>query len=491
MAGFFLQSSRNYIYSKWSSYVFEYLERLYFASNRLSSLPELEWAPNARVLDLSSNMISLNSSNRFWQNFTNLQVLHLNNNPLRKLHAGSFLHLTGLRVLNMANCLITHSQKDAFKGFIRNDNNISVVSKGTFPPSLNMLNLSENMFVEFESDFLVHPLDRLLVSYNQVSKFDPGLLHMVNTLDLSWNKLTNLFNWKTLPDNMVELILSGNPWSCDCFDGPRLQQFILNHSDIIVDMQDMQCYQDEVLYGHMIVSGKYVATIHFMPCPDAPAIDDAGGIGLPSISSFLISFLSLLIVLFVLALCFREWISLKWYIITGCRCGCSKIPPNAYEYDIFINYSRNDHDINIMKHDLVPMLEKYYTICIPDRDWPVGDDHFAVIDESIRSSRNVILLISDSFCRDAFCMFTFSQIVAAEKLERSSRLILVLLEDVVQGEDEELKQYLKSKKCISLTDEKLKKKLLYLLPRSSVRSRHSQGTELVQMNRSDVTISLE
>ena len=468
--------------------VLEYLEALYLASNRLSSFPKLEWAPYVKVLDLSSNMISLNSSNIHWQNFSYLQILHLNNNPLREVHAGSFLHFTELRVLNLANCLITHGHNDAFsRGFSIIENNTSVVSNGTFPPSLKTLILNENMLYVFGRDFLVHPLESLLVSYNQVIYFDAELLLMVNILDLSWNKLVYLSNWKTLPDNMIELRLSGNPWLCDCDSGPSLQKFVLNHTDTIVDMQDMQCYQDKMLDDNATVPGGYVAPHVIEPC-SAPSTDyDAAYHGL----TYTILLLSLLIVLFVLDLCFREWISLKWYILTGCRCGFSKIRSSDYVYDIFINYSRNDRDISIMKHELLPLLEKNYTTYVPDRDWPVGDDHFAVIDESIKSSRNVILLISDSFCTDAFCMFTFSQLVAAEKLERSSRLILILTEEKIQGADEQLMQYLKSKKCIFFTDKKFEKKLLYLLPRSSVRSRASQGTELVEMNGSDVTISLE
>ena len=537
--------------------VFENLEGLYLADNHIPTLPSLVWAPNVKVLDLSSNMIKLNSSNRNWQNVLHLQALRLNNNPLRELHADCFLHLTELQALNLANCLITHVHEGAFRGLNRlqalrishNEiiqpegsllpmeslaileiqhnrisdllnlqipksvrelnlsynkittltlsafasctgltslmlagNNISMidmVNGRTFPPSLHTLNLSENRLAGLGQDFLVYPLESLSISHNQLRWFDADLLFMVNILDLSWNKVTDLSNWTSLPDNMLELRLSGNPWPCDCASGPRLQQFILEHSDIIADMQDMQCYQDEMQDGNMTVSSKHVAAVNFMPCHREEA--DARTLG----AIYPVVFLSLLLILVVLMVYFREWIIFQWYMLTGLRCECSKTRDNDYEYDIFINYSRNDRDIGIMKWELLPMLEKYYTTWIPDRDWPIGDDHCSVIEESIQSSRNVILLISDSFCRNKFCMFTFRKTVVYEKLERSSRLILIQMENRVQSADEQLKQYLKSKRCVTLTDQKFKKKLLYLIPKFSVRSKDSHGTELMRMNATD------
>ena len=136
---------------------------------------------------------------------------------------------------------------------------------------------------------------------------------------------------------------------------------------------------------------------------------------------------------------------------------------------MFVNYSRDEGDIRILRRNILPLLEDHnYTTYVPERDWPGGYDHFDVIDCSIQHSRTIVLLVSDAFFNNNFCMFTFFEAAASEKLERSNRLIIVQTSEITIDADNELKQYLKSKRSVVLRDLKFQRKLLYLLHKPSV-----------------------
>ena len=340
-----------------------------------------------------------------------------------------------------------------------------------------MLNLSHNVLAEFPKGHLSHPLAVLDLSHNIVNTFDLDSLDMVQFLNLSWNRLTSLSNWQNVPATVKQLRLEGNPWQCDCEDGPHLQQLIVKHADIILDVHTIECYHSETA-DVTNASVRYVTTAIYLDCYQNHNQSIAVGNGTVVLTSaqfdivpivLPMSLIFVFLLLLVIGLHFRDWIDFQCYIHTGCRCRFPKSQRRHFNYDVFINYSRDEEDIRIMRRDILPLLEDhYYTTYIPDRDWPGGHDHFDVIDYSIKNNQTIILLVSDAFCNNDFCMFTFLETVAAEKLERSKRLIIVQTSAITVNTDDELKQYLKSRRSVILQDPKFRRKLLYLLPKPSV-----------------------
>ena len=231
---------------------------------------------------------------------------------------------------------------------------------------------------------------------------------------------------------------------------------MVRHADTIPDVHAIKCFPSETA-GVINASVRYVTTANYLHCCDI----------VPIVVPMALSFVFLL--LLGLGLHFRDWIDFQWYLCTGCRCRFPTYDRRHFEYDVFVNYSRDEGDIRILRRDILPLLEDHnYTTYVPDRDWPGGHDHFEVIDYSIKNSRTIVLLVSDAFFNNDFCMFTFFEAAAAEKLERSNRLIIVQTSEITIDADNELKQYLKSKRSVVLRDPQFQRKLLYLLPKPSV-----------------------
>ena len=106
--------------------------------------------------------------------------------------------------------------------------------------------------------------------------------------------------------------------------------------------------------------------------------------------------------------------------------------PNEQHYDAFIAYSSYD-DFKVVK-ELCQTLENtkpYYRLCISARDFLAGIPIVDNITESMRASRQVIVLLSENFVTSPWCLFEFDVAYALSNANRTSTLLVVLLEDAI------------------------------------------------------------
>ena len=73
----------------------------------------------------------------------------------------------------------------------------------------------------------------------------------------------------------------------------------------------------------------------------------------------------------------------------------------SYKYDAFVLYSSVDDDRLWVHFKLVQELEKLYgfRLCIHHRDFLAGCDILDNIEQAIRSSRKVLVIMSENFLR--------------------------------------------------------------------------------------------
>eukprot|EP00920_Eleutheroschizon_duboscqi_P002903 GHVT01006839.1.p1 GENE.GHVT01006839.1~~GHVT01006839.1.p1 ORF type:complete len:249 (-),score=11.69 GHVT01006839.1:34-780(-) len=101
------------------------------------------------------------------------------------------------------------------------------------------------------------------------------------------------------------------------------------------------------------------------------------------------------------------------------------------KYDAYISYCSRI-DLGKVKNILIPALEEappHYSLCIPDRDWLIGGYIAEDIINSINTSRATVILLSQAYVQDQWCMFEFQQAHAQFIVDNNAKLIIVLMED--------------------------------------------------------------
>ncbi|XP_063992032.1 protein artichoke-like [Diachasmimorpha longicaudata] len=146
---------------------------------------------NLQELSLSSTELAIFEEHAM-ENLTSLKYLDISNNSLSKIPASGFANLPSLIVLKADN------------------NKLNSIPNLCNSYKLEELNLSKNAIVDVSQSFCNWPnLKHLDLSHNEITRmpvgvFD-GLLSLI-TLDLSWNKLRTLSRYLFLPTNQKVLI---------------------------------------------------------------------------------------------------------------------------------------------------------------------------------------------------------------------------------------------------------------------------------------------
>lgn len=184
------------------------LTHLTLANNKIETISynTLRGLVNVIELDLSSNNITSMEEGTF-HNMRNLRKLNLDENKIQFLYPNSFTGLHNLHFLSVRNC------------------KISAMSEGLFlhMPSVSVLRLGNNKLEEispktFAGAFDVTFLD---LSSNMMKNFPTRTLTympVLASLNLSHNDIEAIgesCNY-TLPDEIRELQLMGNPLNCTC-----------------------------------------------------------------------------------------------------------------------------------------------------------------------------------------------------------------------------------------------------------------------------------
>ncbi|GIY54920.1 toll-like receptor 2 [Caerostris extrusa] len=187
-----------------------------------------------------------------------------------------------------------------------------------------------------------------------------------------------------------------------------------------------------------------------------------------SLTSLILLIVAMLFITIMLYLCYffrwyvRYWIfHVRVKFIEKTTLDIGKV--RRYTYDAFVSY--NSQDTNWIVRHLIPALEREdprYKLCLHDRDFEIGRLIIENILEAIEASRNIILVLSESFIKSEWCMFELH--MAQHRLFDNTRdcLILIKLKKLDKKLYSRNLMYLeKTRTCLTWTEDKADQKLFW------------------------------
>ncbi|XP_046734360.1 leucine-rich repeat neuronal protein 3-like [Diprion similis] len=192
------------------------LQRLNLSQNQLSVLdPDLKLLTNLTWLDVSHNNIQ-SLENGSLQSLTQLEYLDLSFNRIDSLGENNVIHLTQLATLTLNNNHLVYLSPHEFPVSIINlnvgYNMITNVPETLI--NLQTLDMAYNEIVELNDNLLsLVRVESLNFSGNKLTDFPNVKLEKLDTLDLSFNKLSvvpETIKNENLPQ-LSTLVISGNP----------------------------------------------------------------------------------------------------------------------------------------------------------------------------------------------------------------------------------------------------------------------------------------
>ncbi len=136
------------------------------------------------------------------------------------------------------------------------------------------------------------------------------------------------------------------------------------------------------------------------------------------------------------------------------------------DYDAFISYSHVD--LPWVKENIVEFLqseELKFSVCLHERDWPVGVLITENILLSVQHSRRMIMVLSENYLQSEWCRMEF-QAAHKEMLDgRENYLIVIALDNIsLQQLPPEIDFYVKTHTYLEAKNEWFQKKLVYVMP---------------------------
>ena len=290
------------------------------------------------------------------------------------------------------------------------------------------------------------------VSQNKIKSIHPLVVPYLNTsrtVLLNDNLLSYLPNTFKSMDftNLTTLALDGNPFKCDCHS-LWMKTWLHDHKNHIPN-------QDKILCPSGIPLTETKDT-NFL-CSEPFSFDVVLSIAFGA--SLLLIIIGLMVRL--------NWTYIQVLLIANFNIHCfrKKVRTNM-KYDIFLSHS--SHDDDIVFQELIPRLENNdppFRICRDDRDFIVGRTIAYNVISNIESSITTLLVISNNFLRSEWCKMEFKQAHMKLLQDKSSNLIMIILEDLDAGlMDKELTYYVRTRVYLKVSDKYFWAKLFQALP---------------------------
>lgn len=337
---------------------------------------------------------------------------------LRNTHEDSFFGLEAVETVRMSHCNLTardiNDKESIFKRINEQVKSLDI--------SHNLIDrISSRTFMNFSELQDVDLSHNMIESWTNFSIFSKN--KYITTLDISHNKISRLSS-SMLEDfhRLKNLSFAFNPLECDC-DSRLVADWLNDTSSKIRYFDDRSPLNSKTQY-FCVSNDKRVSLKSFIS--DCTSLKRQNRFSLALVTAIASFFLLLSVAVLVIAFVYHSTIRT---LIYG-----PEVDTIDYKYDAFVSYNVNDSEW-VFKQ-LVPNIENHSSdihrvkLCVYDRDFIAGRPISECILESIKTSRKVILVISNHFIRSPWCRFETD--LAHNTLVDQNRdgLIMIKLEDI-------------------------------------------------------------
>ena len=376
---------------------------------------------------------------------TRLRTLFLNSSQVYEIIIGSFRNLSSLTYLDISNNFLRNLVPEIFEGL----NNLKYI---------NLQNNKISLIMERTFNSLSN-LEHLNLAGNQ--------LQMISGYEFK--------RMSTIP----QLKLANNLWSCKCDYLEDMKNFTLANADHILDFKDVACItlnaSTEELQKYPLADlqlpefcrNETVIFNHTRQETIKEKLDKTA-------ISVMVTVLSLFVlgmILFGVAFWKRDFLKVWCFVKFGWKFRTGEDDNDEDRiYDAFVSYSSNDE--GFVLRELVPHLEdnkadwQCYKLCVHYRDFAVGASIAESIISAVKSSRRVIIILSENFLSSEWCQYEFQTAHHQLLEERKNRIIMILLHDIKSEMlDQQLKDYLKTRTYVKYGDPWFWPKIEYAMPK--------------------------
>ncbi|XP_047097312.1 protein toll-like [Schistocerca piceifrons] len=318
------------------------------------------------------------------------------------------------------------------------NNEFTSIPKGVLQPNLNItaLHLSHNWLSEINIHDITPFLQELELNHNYLQHLDDEVVALI----------------KTKKPPLQKIVLSENPWECDCRT-KQLLQFLQDDYVKVIDRRNISCSDGRPL--------PELTNDDLCPLPKFAIIVSSVCLAMTGIAVGLLAFLyhryqeDVKVWLYARNLCL-------WFV-TEEELDRDKM------YDAFVSYSHKDEEFVV--EQLVRGLENGpvpFKLCLHYRDWIAGEWITEQIARSIERSCRTLVVLSPNFLESVWGKMEFRAAHKKALAEGRARVIIVMYGEIGDMEklDPELKAYLSTNTYVKWGDPWFWDKLRYALPHS-------------------------
>ena len=306
-------------------------------------------------------------------------------------------------------------------------------------------------------------LKEIYLSHNRIKSVTPStFLHLeeLAILYLDNNFITQLdISVLYFLSHLTTIGLYNNPWKCGCRN-TTFRSWIVHNLPVLASNHNISCTNSTAsilsLEEADLNCNESLQNIHinvhstFQPIPLSALL--------------IISFGFIVTLMTFLLIRFRYDIEV---IVNTCRLAGllrKAIDNGRQQLDVFLYYAEGDTAYVI--NDFYPNLLKFIPdrqMVIPDRDFLGGGPNTDPILEAIDNCRRTILFLSYNFLNCGQCMFTFHSAHEHSLRSHTSKIIIILMEDIAANDiaNRNMRSYLKNKHYIRRRDLLFWRKLEY------------------------------
>ncbi|XP_045393522.1 toll-like receptor 7 isoform X1 [Lemur catta] len=418
----------------------------YFQSEGITHM--LNFTKNLKVLNklmMNDNDISTSASRTMESE--SLQTLEFRGNHLDILwrdgdnrYLQFFKNLLKLEKLDISKNSLNFLPPGVFDGMPPNLKNLSLAQNGLksfnwgrlhFLKNLETLDLSHNQLTTVPERLsnCSRRLKKLILKNNQIRHLTKYFLQdafQLRYLDLSSNKI-QVIQKTSFPENVLNnlemLLLHHNRFLCTC-DAVWFVWWV-NHTEVTIPYlaTEVTCV------GPGAHKGQSVVSLDLYTCE----------LDLTNLILFSLSISTALFLMVVMTASHLYFWDV-WYSYHFCKAkikGYQRLIPTDSCYDAFIVYDTKDPDVTEWVLDeLVAKLEdpreKYFNLCLEERDWLPGQPVLENLNQSIQLSKKTVFVMTDKYAKTE--NFKIAFYLSHQRLldEKVDVIILIFLEKTFQ-----------------------------------------------------------